>query len=116
MAKFPELETVRNLETLTERLPALVYGKGRTPPEKIQPNSVPAGLDRLGAKALQKALADFEGGRLVVPLKQIDPLDRYQPSIMTFGSAEPPDNFKPARNFSPFWSAQSPDPATTQSP
>jgi hypothetical protein len=31
----------------------LVYGKGRTPPEKIAPNSVPAGLDRLGAKALQ---------------------------------------------------------------
>jgi 3-hydroxyacyl-CoA dehydrogenase len=28
-AKFPELETVRNLETMAERLPALVYGKGR---------------------------------------------------------------------------------------
>jgi membrane peptidoglycan carboxypeptidase len=57
-----------------------------------------------------------EGGRLVTPLKQIDPLDRYQPSIMTFGSTETPDTFKPTRNFSPFWSAQSPDQATTQLP
>jgi 3-hydroxyacyl-CoA dehydrogenase len=29
-AKFPEVETVRNLEELAERLPALVAGKGRT--------------------------------------------------------------------------------------
>ena len=30
----------------------LVYGKGRNAPEKIQPNQVPTGLDRFGAKAL----------------------------------------------------------------
>ena len=30
----------------------LVYGKGRTAPQKIQPNQVPTGLDRFGAKAL----------------------------------------------------------------
>ena len=30
----------------------LVYGKGRSKPEKIQPNQVPTGLDRFGAKAL----------------------------------------------------------------
>lgn len=30
----------------------LVYGKGRQAPDKIQPNQVPTGLDRFGAKAL----------------------------------------------------------------
>lgn len=30
----------------------LIYGKGRTPPSKIQPNQVPTGLDRFGSKAL----------------------------------------------------------------
>jgi hypothetical protein len=30
----------------------LVYGKGRNAPAKIQPNQVPTGLDRFGAKAL----------------------------------------------------------------
>ena len=30
----------------------LVYGKGRAAPAKIQPNQVPTGLDRFGAKAL----------------------------------------------------------------
>jgi hypothetical protein len=30
-----------------------VYRKGRKPPEKIQPNQIPSGLDRLGTKSLQ---------------------------------------------------------------
>lgn len=31
----------------------LVHRRGRSPPEKIQPNQIPTGLDRLGSKALQ---------------------------------------------------------------
>lgn len=31
----------------------IVHRRGRTPPEKIQPNQIPTGLDRLGGKALQ---------------------------------------------------------------
>ena len=31
----------------------VVHRRGRTPPEKIQPNQIPSGLDRLGSKALQ---------------------------------------------------------------
>jgi len=44
-----------------------------------------------------------KGGSLDYPLRRIDPLNRYQPSIMTFGSTETADLFKPARDYAPFW-------------
>ncbi|MEJ2057815.1 MAG: hypothetical protein P8X39_08260, partial [Desulfofustis sp.] len=47
-------------------------------------------------------LKDF-GGRLEIPLKEIDPIDRYHPSIITFGAADGPLRFSPARSYDPFW-------------
>lgn len=52
-------------------------------------------------------LKDY-GGRLGLPLKEIDPLDRYQPSILTFGEANQKQGFSPARSFAPFWLNQRP--------
>ena len=53
------------------------------------------------------SLKDY-GGRLSMPLREVDRLDRYQPSIMTFGAASPEQGFRPARSFAPFWLNQIP--------
>jgi len=44
-----------------------------------------------------------EGGKLTKPLTPIDPLDRYQPSIVTFGEIVDEQSFKPARLYAPYW-------------
>jgi membrane peptidoglycan carboxypeptidase len=44
-----------------------------------------------------------QGGRLVNPTEEVDPLNRYMPSIMTFGDTDAALQFNPARSFSPFW-------------
>ena len=48
------------------------------------------------------ALKDY-GGQLQRPLKEVDPWDRYLPSIMTFGVANEEKGLSPARSFAPFW-------------
>jgi len=48
------------------------------------------------------------GGVLIKPLSQVDPLDRYQPSILTFGAEGENGSFKSARSFAPFWLNQLP--------
>jgi membrane peptidoglycan carboxypeptidase len=55
-------------------------------------------------------LKDY-GGRLVIPLKDVDRYNRYQPSIITFGAENDRGGFSPARSFAPFWLNQSPQPA-----
>ncbi len=57
------------------------------------------------------AVEQTGGGRLVYPLQKVDPLDRYQPSIITFGAKSPEGRFKPARSFAPFWLNQIPNKA-----
>ena len=52
-------------------------------------------------------LKDY-GGRLAAPLKEVDSIDRYQPSIITFGSADAERRFSPARSYAPFWLNQMP--------
>ncbi len=52
-------------------------------------------------------LKDY-GGRLTVPLKEVDSIDRYQPSIITFGTADAGRRFSPARSYAPFWLNQMP--------
>ena len=54
------------------------------------------------------AVAKSDGGRLIYPLQKVDPLDRYQPSIITFGARSPEGTFRPARSFAPFWLNQIP--------
>ena len=53
------------------------------------------------------ALKDY-GGQLQRPLQEADPIDRYMPSIMTFGTANEEKGFSPARSFAPFWLNQKP--------
>lgn len=53
------------------------------------------------------AMKDY-GGRLAVPLKNVDAYDRYQPSIITFGAEGDNGRFRPARSFAPFWLNQKP--------
>ena len=53
------------------------------------------------------ALKDY-GGQLQRPLKEVDPWDRYLPSIMTFGVANEEKGLSPARSFAPFWLNQGP--------
>jgi len=53
------------------------------------------------------AMKDY-GGRLDSPLKEIDTIDRYQPSIITFGAENKQQGFSPARGFAPFWLNQIP--------
>ena len=53
------------------------------------------------------ALKDY-GGQLQRPLQEADPIDRYMPSIMTFGAANEEKGFSPARSFAPFWLNQKP--------
>ncbi|PIE64970.1 MAG: glycosyl transferase family 51 [Desulfobacterales bacterium] len=42
------------------------------------------------------------GGKLIFPPKKVDEVDRYQPSIMTFGTITG-STFQPSRNYKPFW-------------
>ena len=81
----------------------------------IKQNDVAAGLDPvdlsfnglgiyrqdIGQKNL--GVAEKDGGRLIVPIRQIDPHDRYQPSVLTFGTITQDNAFKPSRLFEPFW-------------
>ncbi len=60
----------------------------------------------MGQKNLA-VLKDY-GGRLEIPLKEIDPADRYRPSIITFGKANEELGFSPARSYAPFWLNQIP--------
>jgi len=60
----------------------------------------------MGQKNLA-VLKDY-GGRLEIPLKEIDPADRYRPSIITFGAANEELGFSPARSYAPFWLNQIP--------
>jgi len=53
------------------------------------------------------ALKDY-GGRLEIPLQEVDPINRYRPSIITFGAADGPLRFSPARSYAPFWLNQAP--------
>jgi penicillin-binding protein 1A len=53
------------------------------------------------------ALKDY-GGQLQRPLKEVDPWDRYLPSIITFGVANEEKGLSPARSFAPFWLNQRP--------
>jgi len=47
------------------------------------------------------------GGRLRQPPERVDPVDRYRPSIMTFGNLGVDGNsFEVERRFSPYWSME----------
>ncbi len=61
----------------------------------------------LGQKNL--AISAEQGGIPSVPLRLVDPFDRYQPTIMTFGSTESNQGFEAKRTFGPFWSLDSPN-------
>ncbi len=60
----------------------------------------------LGQKNL--AIDAEQGGIPSVPLRLVDPLDRYQPAIMTFGSIGAEQGFQPQRTVAPFWSLNVP--------
>ena len=47
------------------------------------------------------------GGITRDPVKKIDEVNRYQPSIMTFGSIGAQDTFKTAQEYAPFWMLES---------
>ncbi len=49
------------------------------------------------------AVAADQGGILPRPVKNIDQLDRYKPSIITFGKFSNEGTFTPQRRFLPFW-------------
>ena len=53
------------------------------------------------------ALKDY-GGQLKRPLQEVDPRDRYVPSIITFGVAHDDKGLGAARSFAPFWLNQKP--------
>ena len=44
-----------------------------------------------------------QGGKVSVPAVQVSDLDRYQPSILTFGRKTESGRFRLERNFIPFW-------------
>ncbi len=85
----------------------------------LERNNVAAGLDlvdlsfyglgiyRRDIGQKNPGVVPEQGGQLVVPLKKVDPVDRYQPSIMTFGTITDDNSFQPARQFAPFWLQQS---------
>ncbi len=60
-------------------------------------------IDRKDLGQKNYAVLKDYGGRLEIPLKEIDPIERYQPSIITFGAADGPLRFSPDRSYSPFW-------------
>ena len=66
----------------------------------------------LGQKNVK--VSDEQGGRAVVPMQLVDPLDRYQPSILTFGSPGPDGAFQPERSFAPFWAVEEPSPVASE--
>ena len=57
--------------------------------------------NRLGQRNLSVNVEG--GGVLTVPIEEVDEHNRYQPSIMTFGTFNENGEFAPERNFSPFW-------------
>jgi penicillin-binding protein 1A len=71
-------------------------------PVDLSFNGLTINRPELGQKNL--AINDGDGGVLGVPLRQVDPHDRYQPAIMTFGSATGDRAFEAERNVVPFWS------------
>ena len=64
------------------------------------------GLNRLPIGQVNLEVTESEGGVFVSPTRNIDPLDRYQPSIMTFGNEEQEKMFEPSRMYAPFWQNQ----------
>jgi membrane peptidoglycan carboxypeptidase len=64
------------------------------------------GLNRLPIGQFNLEVAENEGGVFISPINKIDPLDRYHPSIMTFGNKEQGKMFDPSRMYAPFWQNQ----------
>ncbi len=60
----------------------------------------------LGQKNL--AIDAEQGGIPSVPVRLVDPFDRYQPTIMTFGSIAGDQGFQAQRTVAPFWSLDIP--------
>lgn len=61
------------------------------------------GLNRLPIGQVNLEVAENEGGVFVSPIRKVDPLDRYHPSIMTFGDEEQEKLFDLSRMYAPFW-------------
>ncbi len=57
--------------------------------------------DELGQHNLKVSAA--KGGKLLVPISLVDEKDRYQQSILTFGTITSEKKFNPSRKFVPFW-------------
>ncbi len=51
------------------------------------------------------AISENRGGAVQLPLQQVDPANRYQPSIMTFAATGADGTLQPRRSFTPFWLA-----------
>ncbi len=51
-----------------------------------------------------------DGGIIPDPPKKIDEVDRYKPSIMTFGTLEQDNGFKSSQEFAPFWALEAESP------
>ncbi|MBE0583149.1 MAG: hypothetical protein IH612_05230, partial [Desulfofustis sp.] len=86
-------------------------------PVDLSFNGLTINRPELGQKNL--AINDANGGVLSVPLRQVDPHDRYQPAILTFGSAGADRTFEAERNVVPFWSndvSSRPDQDTSAQP
>ena len=49
------------------------------------------------------AVDDDSGGRVVLPVEEVDPQHRLRPSILTFGNLYESGGFEPERFFAPFW-------------
>ncbi len=64
-------------------------------------------LRREAVGQLNLGVSAEAGGIIANPLRKIDEVNRYQPSIMTFGTIEGND-FKPDREYAPFWSFDAP--------
>ena len=60
-------------------------------------------LQRPALGQLNLSASPETGGNIRVPLKQIDDSDRYQPSIMTFGTMDHDNVFAGERSYKPFW-------------
>ena len=52
---------------------------------------------------LNLAVDPDNGGSLILPPKKVDSGNRYQPSILTFGTVTPGGRFLPERDYRPFW-------------
>jgi hypothetical protein len=44
-----------------------------------------------------------QGGKAIEPFKPVSVLDRFDPSVMTFGRSTEKGSFLVERNFMPFW-------------